>query len=309
MPYLGPSAEFAYYSRYTYTAAGGETSISGSDDNGQSLAFTSGVHVSVTLNGVLLVPSTDYNTGTANTIAGLAALAGGDVLEVIVYSLFSVADAVPATGGTFSGNVTMNGDLTVDTNTLYVDSTNNNVGIGTSSPTASLTVGAADNEGTLRIGDNGTYYGEIKRINASDELRIGHYGASQKLTFHTVNTERMQLDSSGNLKFNSGYGSVATAYGCRAWVNFNGTGTVAIRGGGSVSSITDTGTGNYNVNFTTAMPDSVYSVVGLTGDIDWGGKIHTTAISTTSASIRTLTASGSTSNEADSTYVYVSVFR
>jgi hypothetical protein len=54
-------------------------------------------------------------------------------------------------------------------------------------------------------------------------------------------TERMRIDSSGNLKFNSGYGSVATAYGCRAWVNFNGTGTVAIRASGNVSSITDNG--------------------------------------------------------------------
>jgi hypothetical protein len=42
-------------------------------------------------------------------------------------------------------------------------------------------------------------------------------------------TEKMRIDSSGNLLFNSGYGSAATAYGCRAWVNFNGTGTVAIR--------------------------------------------------------------------------------
>lgn len=127
MPYLGPSAEFAYYSRYTYTAAGGETSISGTDDNGQSLAFTSGVHVSVTLNGVLLVPSTDYNTNTANTIAGLAALAGGDILEVIVYTLFSVADAVPATGGTFSGAVsvantlTLSGDFPIYQNAQSVD--------------------------------------------------------------------------------------------------------------------------------------------------------------------------------------------
>ena len=74
-------------------------------------------------------------------------------------------------------------------------------------------------------------------------------------------TERMRIDSSGNLKFNSGYGSVATAYGCRAWVNFNGTGTVAIRASGNVSSITDNGTGQYTINFTTAMPDVNYSVV------------------------------------------------
>ena len=65
----------------------------------------------------------------------------------------------------------------------------------------------------------------------------------------------------GTLQFNSGYGSVATAYGCRAWVNFNGTGTVAIRASGNVSSITDNGTGDYTVNFTTALADANYSAI------------------------------------------------
>jgi hypothetical protein len=69
--------------------------------------------------------------------------------------------------------------------------------------------------------------------------------------------------TNGDFQFNSGYGSSATAYGCRAWVNFNGTGTVAIRASGNVSSITDNGTGNYTVNFTTAMPDANYSAVAL----------------------------------------------
>jgi hypothetical protein len=47
---------------------------------------------------------------------------------------------------------------------------------------------------------------------------------------------------------------------CRAWVNFNGTGTVAIRASFNVTSITDNGTGDYTVNFTTAMPDANYAV-------------------------------------------------
>lgn len=51
----------------------------------------------------------------------------------------------------------------------------------------------------------------------------------------------------------------APVYACRAWVNFNGTGTVAIRGSGNVSSITDNGTGDYTINFTTAMPDANYA--------------------------------------------------
>lgn len=57
----------------------------------------------------------------------------------------------------------------------------------------------------------------------------------------------------------------APIYGARAWVNFNGTGTVAIRASGNVSSITDNGTGDYTVNFTTAMPDANFSVQGSAG--------------------------------------------
>ena len=52
---------------------------------------------------------------------------------------------------------------------------------------------------------------------------------------------------------------------CKAWVNFNGTGTPAIRASYNVSSITDNGTGNYTVNFTTAMPDANYSICGTVG--------------------------------------------
>ena len=54
-------------------------------------------------------------------------------------------------------------------------------------------------------------------------------------------------------------------YTAKAWVNFNGTGTVAIRGAGNVSSITDNGTGSYTVNFTTALADANYSAVATSG--------------------------------------------
>jgi hypothetical protein len=91
-------------------------------------------------------------------------------------------------------------------------------------------------------------------------------GTLTNCTFPTLNqnTTGSAATVTGNATgstfgFNSGYGSVATAYGCRAWVNFNGTGTVAIRASGNVSSITDNGTGAYTVNFTTAMVDANYS--------------------------------------------------
>ena len=68
----------------------------------------------------------------------------------------------------------------------------------------------------------------------------------------------LTIDSSSNLQFNSGFGSVATAYGCRAWVNFNGTGTVAIQDSGNVSSVADNGTGTYTINFSSNFPDVNY---------------------------------------------------
>ena len=61
----------------------------------------------------------------------------------------------------------------------------------------------------------------------------------------------------------------ASVYACRAWIRFNGTGTVSILGSGNVSSLTDLGTGNYRVNFTNAMPDANFSTV--TSSVAGGG--------------------------------------
>ena len=81
-----------------------------------------------------------------------------------------------------------------------------------------------------------------------------------------VNVSSGDLDVAGNLRFNSGYGSAALAYGVRAWVNFNGTGTVAIRASGGMTSITDNGTGDYTANFNFTMPDANYAPAGITGN-------------------------------------------
>ena len=69
-------------------------------------------------------------------------------------------------------------------------------------------------------------------------------------------------------------------YLCKAWVSFNGTGTVAIKESGNVSSITDNGTGYYTVNLTTAMPDANYCVVA--NDNYVGAVNHSTVFSTSS---------------------------
>ena len=77
-------------------------------------------------------------------------------------------------------------------------------------------------------------------------------------------------------------------YAAKAWVNFNGTGTVAIRESGNVASITDNGTGNYTANFTTALTDANYSAVASAGDASTDSRIASVSDHTTS-SYRTTT--------------------
>jgi hypothetical protein len=97
---------------------------------------------------------------------------------------------------------------------------------------------------------------------------------------------------------------------CRAWVNFNGTGTVAIRASFNVSSITDNGTGDYTINFTNAMPDANYSLSGSAGIVSWwltvSVQAETGALTSSSARI---TVHRSPSALADSATTCVSFFR
>lgn len=92
MAYIGKTPTQAVRQRFVYTATGGETSISGADDNSNTLVYTDGEYVDVMLNGVTLISGTDYTTTTANTIGGLTALTASDVVEVMVYDVFSVAN-------------------------------------------------------------------------------------------------------------------------------------------------------------------------------------------------------------------------
>ena len=131
--------------------------------------------------------------------------------------------------------------------------------------------------------------------------------ASQATTF-AAGVSGTTGSLSGNMSFNSGYGSAAVAYGCRAWVNFNGTGTVAIRGSGNVTSITDNGTGDYTVNFTTAMPDVNYGINGLCR-INSNNLNNITLSSATTPSVSAARVLTNQSTLFDADYVYVSVFR
>jgi hypothetical protein len=110
--------------RYRFNASGGETSVTGTDANGLTLSYIPG-KAQVYLNGVLLVPTTDYTASNGTSITSLAALASGDVLEVITFTSFELASAIEET--IFDAK----GDLLVGT--------------------------AADTVGKLALGTNGYY--------------------------------------------------------------------------------------------------------------------------------------------------------
>ncbi len=119
-------------------------------------------------------------------------------------------------------------------------------------------------------------------------------------------SQRLKIDSSGNLKFNSGYGSAATAYGVRAWVNFNASGTLTIRGSGNISSVTDNGVGQFAPNFTNAMPDTNYAGVCNHNAISLGNDGAQASPGTTSAGY---VQTGSNSAWRDPSVVCVAFFR
>ena len=105
---------------------------------------------------------------------------------------------------------------------------------------------------------------------------------------------------------------------CRAWVNFNGTGTVAIRASFNVSSITDNGTGDYTVNFTTALADANYAMTGSIrttqtyAQIQIGSPVIAQSTSPTTSALRITTPTigdANTRANIDSDYVSISVFR
>ena len=88
---------------------------------------------------------------------------------------------------------------------------------------------------------------------------------TQTLTNKTLTSPTLTSPTINSAVFSTVSGS-APIYPCRAWVNFDGTGTVAIRASGNVSSITDNGVGDYTVNFATALPDTNYSNAITGGD-------------------------------------------
>lgn len=103
----------------------------------------------------------------------------------------------------------------------------------------------------------------------SNKINLGWDDVSARLTVDGLDQGRLVRNTEAAAGTNGAISAPGGAplYAARAWVNFNGTGTVAIRVAGNVSSITDNGVGDYTINFTTAMPDANYAIVGTASTI------------------------------------------
>lgn len=288
---------------------------------------TSGANISYTTGNVGIGTSSPaYSLDVSSSGGSLFRLVRGSV------SYGAFLGASEAFVGNFSNSPLCL--ITNDAERMRVD-TSGNVGIGTSSPSYRIDArsdtpaffGTSATDGTrygftsaLPSNSGNCYVGWIPETVGTGGVNgdlglVPRTSAGASIRFFTGSpsaTEQARITSSGLFQFNSGYGSAATAYGCRAWVNFNGSGG-GIRGSGNVSSISVNGTGDYTINFSSAMPDTNYAATfgGGRGNTDGNfnaGVDWNSAPATGSLRIYTVYPTNPNSRY-NPTYVFASFFR
>ena len=263
--------------RQEFTATASQTTFATS-------GYVTGNFISVYLNGVRLSSGSDFTATNGTDVVLTTGAAAGDLLAVEMRN--SLADI----GAGFASRSEVTGTNTTGT---------------ISSGSDSLTVASATgiNVGDFVVGQGIAPGTTVSAISGTTITLSGVVGA-------TLSTDPVAFYIANKALSPGLVGSQL----CRAWINFNGTSTVAIRACFNVSSITDNGTGDYSVTYTTAMPDANYAAVksaafqGANYSADYTG-----VVSQTTTAFRFYT--GYTSNTAntsinsDVTYIEVAVFR
>ncbi len=175
MPYIGNQPGTGVRSRFIYTATASQTTFTGADNNSKTLKYADSAYVDVFLNGVCLVPGTDYTASTKTSIVLTQAASLSDTLEVIAYDIASMSDMSASNGGTFQADVTFADGADIITASKGTD----NVRLGEDAG-ASIASGGDNN---VTIGkDAGTAI-----TTGSNNTVVGH-DAGAAITTGTVNT-------------------------------------------------------------------------------------------------------------------------
>jgi hypothetical protein len=198
---------------------------------------------------ITISTSKTINTLTINANTGQSIVGGGAQSLGNNQGITYIYRLTDTTWYSYSGSLPL--AKTVDVNGTSTTGT-------VTSGAAALTVASATgiNEGDYITGEGiapGTYVTTLSGTSVTMSANANATLSADPVTFYSTGKAVTPASIGGQL--------------CRAWVNFNGTGAVAIRAAYNVTSITDNGTGDYTVTFTTAMPDVNYAAFGLSQGI------------------------------------------
>jgi len=214
MPYIGNQPGTGVRNRFIYTATASQTTFSGADDNGKTLKYADSDFVDVYLNGICLVPVTDYTSTSKTSIVLTQAASLNDTLEVIAYDIATIADTVSkADGGTFEANVTFANGADLLTASAGTD----NVRLGED---AGASIASGGNQNVLIGKDAGT-----ANTTASNNVAIGYQAldanttggnsvaiGSGALGAQTTGDRNIGIGTSAGEAITTGQGSIAIGH-------------------------------------------------------------------------------------------------